>query len=345
MRPALGVGPMLLMAAAAVSDAADSVGDLKHQYELLEAEIAETRAEADKHEGGLLASLIAARLEILRTSAALVQQRIHLTEADAEVSVVAPVYARDPVRGAELERDIEILERRIASQEVVRAVHTGGLAKAMVDSGIATTRLSLEMLRLERLKAKYGLAWMPEFEDDDRFGVPPEQPIAAPEPQIANPELPVGAAAPPIGAAPPGDKSRGQVAVTASPERKTSGEALLAPVLSNKSFQQSDWRNGSYEDLVLFDVSWDTSRLRQPTRAVKGALVFADLFGEPHFRVRMVIDQPLEPGAKFTQAGQSFAYNQFLDDHKWVRSTDLGNMNISFETQEVMYADGSRERF
>ncbi len=96
---------------------------------------------------------------------------------------------------------------------------------------------------------------------------------------------------------------------------------------------------------MLFDISWDTSKLRKPTRAVKGVLVFADLFGEPHFRIRITLDDPLKPGAKFGQTGQGFKYNQFLDDHHWVRSTDLANMNIRFEPEEVIYADGSREKF
>jgi hypothetical protein len=55
--------------------------------------------------------------------------------------------------------------------------------------------------------------------------------------------------------------------------------ALLTPTLSNKRFQKSDFTNGIMEDAIWFDVDWDTSRLKRKTRAVKGVLVFGDIFG------------------------------------------------------------------
>jgi hypothetical protein len=72
---------------------------------------------------------------------------------------------------------------------------------------------------------------------------------------------------------------------------------------------------------------------------------FQDLFGEEKFRLGLTIDDPLKPGTKFNQKGLGFKYNEFMEEHQWVRSTDLKNMKVEFKTREVLYADGSSEKF
>jgi len=300
---------------------ATPVDDLRRDQDKIERAIAEARIEHDKLSGGLLKSLIAVRLELLRTNAALVQQRIHALESGAKITLTLTGTAPDPNRSVEIEKEMLSLKDRIAAQQAESAKYSGGLVKAMLESGIATSRLSLEMLNAEYLKAKYGIHWLPSLSDGglDRGKKPdPIEPSAHGEwrqqVSIAEPEV---------------DR-----AVT-----------VLSPTLTNKRFHKSDWKNGSYEDAIWFDIAWDTSKLRQPARAVKGILVFADLFGEPKFKIRVTIDTPLTPGKTLKQLGLGFKFNQFTQEHQWVRSTDLVNMTFRFETQEVLYMDGTTEKF
>lgn len=120
---------------------------------------------------------------------------------------------------------------------------------------------------------------------------------------------------------------------------KSDSSSLLHPVLTNKRFQKSDFSKGIYEDAIWFDINWDTSDLKQKTRAVKGILIIGDIFGEPQFRLNMTINDPLTPGKNYTQQGIGFDYNQFTDSHKWFRVTDLKDMTFDFEVKDIIYSD------
>ena len=116
-------------------------------------------------------------------------------------------------------------------------------------------------------------------------------------------------------------------------------QALLIPSLINKRFQRSDFTSGIYEDAIWFDVSWDTSHLKKPTRAIKGILILCDIFGESKLRLRWTLNQPLTPGTNYTEKGVGFEYNQFIDSHKWVRATDLKDMTFKFEVTDIIFQD------
>jgi hypothetical protein len=57
------------------------------------------------------------------------------------------------------------------------------------------------------------------------------------------------------------------------------------------------------------------------------------------------VDRPTNPGESLTESGQGFQYNQFMEKHKWVNSTDLSNMTATFSVESILYQDGTREDF
>ena len=91
-------------------------------------------------------------------------------------------------------------------------------------------------------------------------------------------------------------------------------------------------------------MNWDTTGLLRPTRAVKGIIIFTNLFGEEKLVLELTINTPLTPGQPFEQKNRAFAYNQYLEPHRWVKETDLANMSIFFIAQEIIYEDGEKER-
>lgn len=300
--------------------AAAQVDELKREYRQIEKEIATTSAEHDRLSGGLLKSLMAARLELLKTNVALVKQRIHALQSGAKITITLKGTKPDPGRAARLAKDIRELKSRIASKEAESARYSGGLILAMLKSGIATDQMSLAMLETELLKAKYGIHWLPSLKQDSKN----KNQTASKVVQKSR-------------------KSRQRASTTAPRSNKATN--VLTPTLENKHFQDTDIEKNIYQKAIYFDIKWDTSKLKRPTRAVKGVLVFADLFGEPKFRIRLTIDDPLAPKEKFTQTGIGFRYNQFTSTHKWVRSTDLSNMTFQFEVREILYRDGTTEKF
>ncbi len=125
------------------------------------------------------------------------------------------------------------------------------------------------------------------------------------------------------------------------PEKSgTSEEGVLVPMITNKRYEKY-----KYDDNIWFDITWNTDKLKKPTRAVKGVLIFADLFGEPKFMINKTINDPLTPGKSHKEDGIGFEYNQFTDSHKWMRSSDLKDMTFQYKVTSIIYADGTTEQF
>lgn len=114
----------------------------------------------------------------------------------------------------------------------------------------------------------------------------------------------------------------------------------IVPFVSKKRFRKFD-----YEDNILLDISWDTSSLKKPTRAIKGVIIFSDLFGESKFEIRTTITDTLTPRVPYVEKGIGFKFNQFKSSHKWMLSTDLKDMKVTFDTEEIIYKDGSTESY
>jgi len=115
---------------------------------------------------------------------------------------------------------------------------------------------------------------------------------------------------------------------------------FMIPNISNKRFEKY-----KYDENIWFDITWDTSNLKKSTRAVKGILIFADIFGETKFQIKKTINDPLSPNVLLTETGIGFEYNQFKGSHKWIRSTDLKDMTFKFDVKNIIYTDGTSESF
>ena len=123
------------------------------------------------------------------------------------------------------------------------------------------------------------------------------------------------------------------------------GDFVVPVVLKNKSLQLSDFRRRIYEDRIQFSMELDFFELGKDARAVKGAVVFLDLFGEQKLRIGLTINEPGEKESKVLQEGLGLDYNQFIDAHSWLVATDPRDMMVCFIVQQILYADGSSAQF
>ncbi len=132
----------------------------------------------------------------------------------------------------------------------------------------------------------------------------------------------------------------------AEPAEPVTPLTLIPVRLTNKRFQAQDWQNGVYEDALWFDVEYKPTRaMGKSTRAVKGALEFADLFGEVKFRLHVTINKSMRPGRPLATTGVGFEYNQFRDSHEWMRGTSFDDMKIAFRVESIIYQDGTTQNF
>lgn len=303
------LGPLALLSTS--EHLVGETADLESRLSGLSTELAAARKASSEYSGRLIKTLIDARVEILRTNSDLLRQRLDAIRVGARPNIVVVAAAPNPSRGSEIAKQIASTTREIEVQEAESAKYSGGLVKAIADSGVATGRLTLAMLQLEQTKAELGIAWMPApVGETSSESVPRVQPSS----HAANTDT---AAVKPI---------------------------KLVPAVTGKRYVESDWKAGTYQDAIFFDINWDTSKLPRPTRAVKGILVLADVFGEARFRIKVTIDDAMKPGTPLRQASLGFRYNKFNEDHQWVRATELTNMTFSFEASDVLYADGTKEK-
>jgi hypothetical protein len=134
------------------------IASLKGELSTIRADVEQAKKEDAALSAGLVKTLIAVRLEILRTNEALIQQRIHALESGASVTVVLNATDPDPLRAAELLNEIEIQKAKLADARQEANRYSGGLVQVMSLAAAATTANTLAFLEQEYFAAKYGLA-------------------------------------------------------------------------------------------------------------------------------------------------------------------------------------------
>lgn len=290
---------------------AQKISALQAELEQVRSEVTAAESKSTSLAGGLVKALVEARLEILKTTEALIQQRIHALESGAKITVEVASTEPNEERAAQLQQEIDsqLAELKRAKQEAAK--YDGGLVGAMKEATVATQEQSIAMLRQRYLAAKYGLPGAVLAQGSSQA---PGQEIESAQPStIPSTDIPI-----------PND---------------VSSEVVVVKLL-NKRFAEQE-----YEEFIWFDIQFTAEGLDKPARAIKGVLNLQDLFGEPKMRINWTIDQPTKPGQTLVEEGTGFEYNQFMDEHKWVRATDLSNMTASFTVRSILYQDGSRRDF
>lgn len=283
---------------------------LTHELSATDAALSSAVATDAQYSGGAVKALTTLRVQLLQINKALLQQRISAIESGAPMTVKVNTSKPDTERADLLASEIAAQETRAAAAQVKADSAGGGLIGAMAQMETATEQNTLALLRQQYLIAKYGLAPLTVAPRDD------------------------GRA-----------QARGQAALTTTSEAETSDNdkiqfEIIKPVLLSKRFATQD-----YQDYIWFNIQFDPIGLDKPTRAIKGALILTDLFGEQKFALNWTIDKPMKPGETYTENGSGFDYNKFVDSHQWVLATDLKNMRAKFRVDSILYADDTRRDF
>lgn len=282
----------------------ENIAELKSELELLQDEVSTAEAKSSQYEGGLIQALVEARIEVLKTTEALIEQRIHALESGARIDVELVKTEPDTELVGQLSQDIDSTKEKLerAREE---AKGSGGLLGAMKQTSVATQEQTLAMLQQQYLRAKYGL---PQINVDKSKTLQPA------------------------------GNDRGYSARLAG--TKGIESEIVEIKLLQKRFAELD-----YEEYIWFNIQFKAVGLDKPARAIKGILNLQDLFGETKVRLNWTIDEPINPGDTYVENGSGFEYNQFIDTHQWVRTTDLQNMTASFIVTSIIYQDGSRKDF
>src|SRR5262245_3269675 len=130
---------------------------LEVELKAVKAEVAVAEEKNSGLAGGLVKALVEVRLEVLKTTEALIQQRIQAIASGARVTATVAGSQADPKLAQSLEADIKKQRDELKVAQADAAQYSGGLVGTMKQATVATQEQSLAMLRHRYLAAKYGL--------------------------------------------------------------------------------------------------------------------------------------------------------------------------------------------
>lgn len=138
-----------------------AIATLRTEIESVKQRITDSESEDQKYTGGLIKSQIQLRIAVLKTTEALLLQKVSILSTGAKQVFEANVHKPDAVVAAAIEADIAALKSRIESARIEADKYTGGLIKVTRESTIATMEGTLANLEQRGLTAKYGLPTTP----------------------------------------------------------------------------------------------------------------------------------------------------------------------------------------
>jgi hypothetical protein len=169
------------------------VVDQRIASELKDVEEQIRNAEADdaKYTGGLVKSLIAARLETLKQTRAMLQQRAQAQNLNIALRYTIDGKAFEVPAGVDrdidgIEAELAGLHSKIAAEQTDAARYSGGLVLAMKLSSIATMQQTEAMLDQKRVSLKYGL---PQYIGLQATQSASNAPVGAPSKPIEEPQF------------------------------------------------------------------------------------------------------------------------------------------------------------
>ncbi len=120
-------------------------------------------------------------------------------------------------------------------------------------------------------------------------------------------------------------------------------EGVVTAEIQGKEYLPSDFESRRLQDRLEFKFLF-RSTLSRDVRAFTGSLVFIDLFQREIMSVNVTIEDLLPAKGQLSWSG-GIDYNQFMDDHRTVRSKELRDLKVRLDLKSVIYADGEREDF
>jgi hypothetical protein len=293
---------------------AQDVSVVQADLTVVQSEIKAAQTEDAQYTGGLVKTLIASRIAVLRQTEAMLQQKLLALKDGVRVQYSVdgrafnlPASAKQML--ADVEHEIGLNEAKIKAQEAEVARYSGGLVQAMALSTLATMRQTQAMLEQKRVALKYELPQYLGF-----TSATSKEATAVPDTRPAT----VG------GGKPLDDVLR---------------KAISLSVIE-KGFIPSDPQSGRYQALLTFTCSYENPSDKD-IRAFTGGVIFQDLFGKEIYKTTVTISDPIAAGQRATWKG-TMRYNQFIDAQQRFRGTELRDMKIVWVPGSIIFADGTR---
>lgn len=82
------------------------------------------------------------------------------------------------------------------------------------------------------------------------------------------------------------------------------------------------------------------NKTEKDIRALKGGLMFTNLFDDEIKKINFVYDEPIAAGQEVSWSATT-DYNQFIDSDRTLKNKDLEDMKLVWQPEKIMFVDGS----
>jgi hypothetical protein len=123
-------------------------------------------------------------------------------------------------------------------------------------------------------------------------------------------------------------------------------ETQLSASLANIQFHESSLANdyaNDYTDWISLRFEF-TNGFDRDIRAVKGTMVFKDLFGDPWWRIGVTVNDEIPAGETIVWDG-TVDYSIWDDAHGHARHAEAKDVEVEYVVDQVLFSDGTRREF
>jgi hypothetical protein len=129
-------------------------------------------------------------------------------------------------------------------------------------------------------------------------------------------------------------KALQEKAASEEAERITRLQNTVVVTCFKKGYAELD-----YEDYITYAFAI-RNKSKKDIRAIKGEIMFTDLFDDEIKSIEFTYDQPIKAGTTVNWNATT-EYNQFMDDDVRLKSKDLKDLKIVWKPIKVIYKDGT----
>jgi hypothetical protein len=129
-----------------------------------------------------------------------------------------------------------------------------------------------------------------------------------------------------------------KVAAEREAKQARMNDAMTVAVTS-LAFRPSNYNVGRYSDTIALAIAFE-NKADQKASGVKGAVRFADLFGDEIKTVGVSFDEGVAPHATAVWKAE-LRYNQFVASDVKLGNTPLEKLKITWLPSVILYADGT----
>ena len=280
---------------------------LQNEIATLKQKIKETRNESEKYTGGLIKTLLDSRIQIFEHTKAMLTQR--LAAGNYKVKINYTFEGREYIPQVNKNEILENLEsealrvtQEMESVQKEADQYTGGLIRVMKLSTVATCQQQLAMLDMKRCALLYDI---PLFTFEGA-SVTPAVDSAVPTPSTET-----------------------------AKERVVEIDSMFEVKLLGKRIFEANYSDNIGFNLLLINHT------KRDIKAVKGVLIFTDLFDSEILKIGITIEDNVPAGQSIKNNDYSLELNQFVSEHNRLKTIDIKNLRARLEVHGIIFKDGS----